>query len=159
MVTITHPPPLAASVAAPPARRAARHRGTTLPELLVALVVSGLLAALALGAAARTVDQARARTAAEEVRQALGLARRVAVLRGERTAVRFDSARGRVTVHVRGDTVLARALADGVRLAATRESTAYGGDGLGYGAANLRVLVRRGAAAETVVVSRLGRVR
>jgi hypothetical protein len=36
---------------------------------------------------------------------------------------------------------------------------AFGASGLGYGAANLRVVVRRGAASETVYVSRLGRVR
>ena len=136
-------------------------RGTTLPELLIALALLGILAALAIGAAARVVDQARARGAAAEVRAALGLARRAAVLRGERTAVRFDTARAAVAVHVRADTLASRPLGalHGVRLAATRESTAYGGDGLGFGAANLRVIVRRGAAAETVTVSRVGRVR
>ena len=66
-----------------------------------------------------------------------------------------------LAVHRGPDTLLARALGrlHGVRLSATRDSTAYAGDGLGYGAANLRLVVRRGAAAETVTVSRLGRVR
>ena len=134
-------------------------RGLTLPELLIALTVAGILAALAIRAAAGIVDEARARGAAAEVRAALGLARRAAVLRGERAAVRFDTARAAVAVHVRAETLVSRALDRGVRLSATRESTAYGGDGLGFGAANLRVVVRRGAAAETVTVSRVGRVR
>jgi hypothetical protein len=47
----------------------------------------------------------------------------------------------------------------GVRLAASRDSLAYAADGLGWGAANARLVVRRGMSAETVTVSRLGRVR
>jgi hypothetical protein len=35
----------------------------------------------------------------------------------------------------------------------------YAPTGMGYGAANLSVVVRRNAAVETVYVSRLGRVR
>ena len=153
MTTTTPPRPLA--------RRPARPRGTSLPELLVAVTVAGLLAAIAVRGAARIVDEARARGGAADVRTALALARRVAILRGERAAVRLDTTHASVAVHLRGDTVLSRALGrlHGVRLAVTRESTAYGGDGLGFGAANLRVVVRRGAAAETVTVSRVGRVR
>jgi prepilin-type N-terminal cleavage/methylation domain-containing protein len=156
MTTTTPPRPLARA-----SPRASPARGTTLPELLVAVTVAGLLAAIAIRGAARIVDEARARGAAADVRTALALARRVAILRAERAAVRLDSTRASVAVHVRGDTLLSRALGrlHGVRLAATRESTAYGGDGLGFGAANLRVIVRRGAAAETVTVSRAGRVR
>jgi Tfp pilus assembly protein FimT len=146
---------------APPRPLTRARAGTALPELLVALTVAGILAALALRGAARWVDEARARGAVGDVRGALALARRVAVLRAERTAVRFDTARATLAVHRGADTLLSRALGHihGVRLSATRESTAYAGDGLGYGAANLRVVVRRGAAAETVTVSRLGRVR
>lgn len=153
----TRPPTLVCTTT-PPQSLA---RGVTLPELLVAVTLIGILAALAFGGTARIVDEARARGAAADVRNAFGLARRVAMLRGERAAVRLDTARARVAVHLRADTILRRPLGHvfGVRLAVTRESTAFGGDGLGYGAANLRVVVRRGAAAETVVVSRLGRVR
>src|SRR5262245_11361595 len=121
MTTTTRPRPLERP---PP-------RGTTLPEALVALTVAAILAAVALRSVARVVDEARARGAAADVRGALALARRVAVLRGERAAVRFDTAHAVVAVHVRGDTVLSRRLAalHGVRLAATRDSMAYAGDG------------------------------
>jgi hypothetical protein len=47
----------------------------------------------------------------------------------------------------------------GVRVTASRDSMAYDARGLGYGAANLSVVVHRGRVAETVYVSRLGRVR
>ena len=160
MSTTIRPCPLARPRPRPRSSPTPR-RGTTLAEALVALTVAGILAAIAIRGAARIVEEARARGAASDVRLALALARRAAILRGERAAVRLDSARATVTVHVRADTLLTRALGrlHGVRLAATRESTAFGGEGLGFGAANLRVVLRRGAAADTVTVSRLGRVR
>jgi hypothetical protein len=46
-----------------------------------------------------------------------------------------------------------------VRLSTSRDSIAFDVRGLGYGAANLTLVARRGSAAETLVVSRLGRVR
>ena len=47
----------------------------------------------------------------------------------------------------------------GVMLSASRDSMAYAPNGLGYGAANLTIILRRGESAETIFVSRLGRVR
>ena len=49
--------------------------------------------------------------------------------------------------------------AHGVSLVTTRDSIAFDARGLGYGAANLTLVARRGAAADTLVVSRLGRTR
>lgn len=138
-----------------------RRRGFTLPELLIALVVLGIAAGLVLRGAAHLADGAAVRGAAAEVRSAFALARGLAVRRAERAAVGLDTVAATVIVQQRGDTVLRRPLAllYRVRLGATRDSAAYGATGVGYGGSNLRVLVRRGLAAETVVVSRLGRVR
>ena len=47
----------------------------------------------------------------------------------------------------------------GVSLSSSRDSMAYAPNGLGHGASNLTVVLRRGSAAETLFVSRLGRVR
>ena len=47
----------------------------------------------------------------------------------------------------------------GVSLSSTRDSITFDVRGLGWGAANLTLSVRRGAAAETLTVSRLGRVK
>jgi hypothetical protein len=47
----------------------------------------------------------------------------------------------------------------GVRLAATRDSMTYYPDGLALGGANLSIVLSRGAAADTVIVSREGRVK
>ena len=135
--------------------------GFTLPELVVALVVLGVAAALGLRGLAHLTDAGAVRGAAAEVRSAFAAARSLAVRRGERAAVRLDTGAGVVAVHLRADTVLRRSLTElyRVRLSATRDSAAYGATGLGYGGSNLRVIVRRAAAVETVVVSRLGRVR
>lgn len=138
-----------------------RRPAFTLPELLVALVVLGLALGFGLRGASQLRDGTAVRGASAELRSAFAAARAGAVRRGERAAVRIDTVAGTVVVHLRTDTVLRRSLAGlyGVRLSATRDSAAYGTAGLGYGGSNLRVTVRRGAATDTVVVSRLGRVR
>jgi type IV fimbrial biogenesis protein FimT len=145
----------------PPPPRPPR-RGVTLVELLVALAIAGVLATLTLGGLRAAADREAVRAAAAEVRAAFAAARTLAVARGARAAVRIDTVGGRVVVHAGADTVwrAAPGASHRVRLAASRDSMAYaGGSGLGHGAANLRVVVRRAAAAETVVVSRAGRVR
>ena len=136
-------------------------RAFTLVELLVGVVVAATLGAIAMAAAVRALDGVRVRAAASELRAAFALARHLAVLRATRAAVRLDAAAAAVSVHVGADTALRRPLGSlhGVTLATTRDSMAYAPNGLGFGAANLSAVVRRGARAETVVVSRLGRVR
>ena len=136
-------------------------RAATLPELLLVLGLLGLVAAFALRAGAPLLDAARVRSAADELRSAYATARELAMLRSERAAVRVTPATGAVVVHLRTDTALRRPLGAlyGVRLTTSRDSMAYAASGLGWGAANLQVVVARGAVAETVTVSRLGRVR
>ena len=142
-------------------RSSPRRRGATLLELLVVSAIAAVDAGIAVGGAARLADVLAVRGGMRDVRAALWTARSLAVLRATRTAVRFDTIGARVVVFARADTALVRPLRAvyGVRLSATRDSIAYGADGLGYGAANARIVVRRRGAADTLTLSRLGRVR
>lgn len=139
----------------------ARRRGFSLAELIIALAIIGIVLGLGLRGLAAARNGGAARAGAAEVRAAFNGARALAVRRGERAAVRIDTLANTVAVHIRTDTVLQRPLFAlyRVRLSTTRDSASYGATGLGYGSSNLRVLVRRGAAVETVTVARLGRVR
>jgi Tfp pilus assembly protein FimT len=141
-------------------RRRPRH-GSTLVEQIALLALLGLLAAVGIHAGAALLDAAWVHIAVQDVADLLALAREQASATGARTAVRFDAARGRVVVHAGADTVARYDLAlhGGVTMEASRDSMAYSPSGLGYGAANLRVVLRKGASAETLSVSRLGRVR
>ena len=64
-------------------------------------------------------------------------------------------------VHVGNDTIQQRELTrvHGVTLSSTRVTITYSATGLGYGAANLTLTVARNLSADTIYVSRLGRVR
>lgn len=98
-------------------------------------------------------------TASRETADLLAYARDYAVAASVRTAVRFDDAQGRVIVHAGPDTIARGSFArSGVTLAATRDSMAYAPSGLGVGAANLRIVLSLGTRADTITVSRLGRV-
>jgi prepilin-type N-terminal cleavage/methylation domain-containing protein len=145
---------------APNARERSR-RGTTLLELMLALGVLAVLAGIIVLRTARFADALAARGAAREVRAALGTTRHLAVLRATRAAVGIDTVRGVVVVHLAAETALVRGVraAYGVRISTSRDSLAWGADGLGWGAANAKLVIRRGVAAETITVSRLGRVR
>jgi prepilin-type N-terminal cleavage/methylation domain-containing protein len=136
-------------------------RGVTVVELLVALIVIGVLAAIAGVRVAALRDHISVRAAATEAVATFALARRWSLSRAVRTAVTIDTAGAALTVRSYGDTVAHRRLGavHGVLVGATRDSMAYAPNGLGYGASNLTVVIRRGASAESIVVSRLGRVR
>lgn len=136
-------------------------RGVTLLELLMVLTLIGILGAVALAGWHRIADRRAVRGGRAGLIAAFATARRAAISRTEPVAVRLDPARGRAVVHAAADTLAIHPLgaAFHLRLVSTRDSMAYDATGLGVGAANLTAILSRGAAAETVVVARLGRVR
>lgn len=138
-----------------------RRAGFTLVEQLWIMLLSGTLIAIGVAGGARLLDAAVVRASANDIADLFAVARDEAVASGARTAVRIDASTGRVVVHADVDTIARLDLRQqhAVQLTATRDSMAYTPSGLGYGAANLRVVVSRGASSDTVTVSRLGRVR
>lgn len=136
-------------------------RGFTLLELLLVLMVTGIILAIAVPRARAGLDRIVVRSAATDVRATLGMARTLALAGHTVVVVDIDSARGMLRIRRGSDVVLRRAVerAHGVELRATRDSLAYDPYGMGRGLANLSILIRHGAAVETVFVSRLGRIR
>jgi len=136
-------------------------RGFTLVELVVTSALIGLLASAALPRGARLLDHLRVRQAAHEVWAALSLGRSAAIHRAAYTRVIIDEPGG--TLHLRhaADTLRRWPVgpAHGVTLRASRDTLTFAPTGLGYGASNTTIVVSRGARADTLVVSRLGRVR
>jgi Tfp pilus assembly protein FimT len=143
------------------AHPAAPRRGTTLLELVLVCAVVALLAAVALPRTRRLVDQIEVRGAADELRALCAAARQLAVLRGQPVTLIVDATAGTATVIATPDTITQRrvAAAFGVRLHASRDAITYAPTGLGYGVSNLSIVITRGAATDTLFVSRLGRVR
>ena len=125
------------------------------------LTVVGVLATIAAGRTTALRDRMSVRSAATETVATFALARRWSVSRAARTAIEIDTASASLIVRSYADTIARRRLASshGVRVSASRDSMAYAPNGLGYGASNLTIVLRRGSAAETISVSRLGRVR
>lgn len=141
--------------------RLPRHRGATLAELLVIVALVALVSGFVLPPLKRGFDRLQTRGAARETMAAFFVARAAAIAGGRRTAVLLDAARSRVLVVAAGETLMVRDVGAGrgVRMTASRDSMAFFPDGLGLGGANLSVIFRRGAAADTVVASREGRVK
>jgi Tfp pilus assembly protein FimT len=136
-------------------------RAATLAELLITLTVLGVLAAIAVPRASKLVDRLSVRGATQDVVQALATARAAAARRGAYASFVADPRTGRLRVVSGGETLLDRdeARIRGVRIEASRESVTFAPSGLGWGAANTTIIVGRGTRADTIVMSRLGRVR
>ena len=136
-------------------------RGFTLLELVIVVTLSGLLLAIAVPRTRAALDGVSVRSAAGDVVATLSYARAIAQAGDGFIAVHVDSMTGTLRVRRAGMILHSRGVghAHGVRLSASRDSLTYDPRGLGHGAANLSIVIRRGAAVETVFVSRLGRVR
>ena len=137
-----------------------RHAFTIL-ELTVTLCILSILSAIAIPWAGGVLDRVQVRSAAVEIESLFGAARHIAIARAALATVEIDPVAESITVSVGSDTVRERriGIAHGVLLSASRARMSYSATGMGYGAANLSVVVRRNASVDTVFVSRLGRVR
>ena len=135
--------------------------GFTVPELLIVLTILGIVMAIAIPKAKAGLDRVSVRAAASDTRATLAYARMLAMSGGLAVGVDVDSVAGTLRVRRNDEHILMRGIgfAHGVRMGKTRDSLTYDPRGFGRGAANLSIILRRGVTAETVFVSRLGRVR
>ncbi|MEA2762159.1 MAG: hypothetical protein QOD47_1443 [Gemmatimonadaceae bacterium] len=133
----------------------------TLIELTVTLCILSILSAIAVPRAGRLLDGIHVRGATIQIESLFSTARHLAIARGTQTMVEIDTVAREISISADGARLRnAKIGADhDVRLFATRSSMSYSATGMGYGAANLSVVVRRNASVDTVFVSRLGRVR
>ena len=133
----------------------------TIIELTVTICVLSILSAIAIPWAGDLLDRVRVRSAVTEIGSLFGAARHIAIARGSQATVEIDTVGRVIAVSIGRDTVRKReiGIAHDVLVSATRTRMSYSATGMGYGAANLSVVVRRNRAVDTVFVSRLGRVR
>jgi prepilin-type N-terminal cleavage/methylation domain-containing protein len=138
-------------------------RGATLLELLSVLAIVAILTAIAVPPLARGLDRAAASAAADRYAALLEAARGRALASARFTRLALDTAQARAALLQRDpagtwDTVRAWSLGD-VRVEASQPVVTFGPVGIGWGASNARVVLARGAAAETLTVSRTGRLK
>lgn len=130
----------------------------TLLELVVVCAIIGIAASIAAPRVSRTLDSMAVEGAARDVVNAFALGR-LAALRYGGADVRLDTLS--VTVQAGAQVIVAHKVVNdhGVRLRSNTALVRYAATGLAMGVGNGSVIVSRGAAADTVVISRLGRVR
>jgi prepilin-type N-terminal cleavage/methylation domain-containing protein len=146
-------------------RTSSNRSAFTLLELTVVLTVLGILMAVAAPSVSRARNAAAVRSASNDLASTIAFARQAALSRRRLVATVFDTAAGVATVRSAGpggsERILRRdlGLAYGIVLRSNRDSAVYDARGLGYGVSNLTITIRRGAAADTLTLSRLGRLR
>ena len=139
-------------------------RGFSILELLLALVVAGLLAALSLPAIGALHDRLRTDAAARALVAAHRRARFIAL--AEQRVVMLELTPARLAIRAVEspvDTVLrwegGGPAVEGVLVTGMPHQAAFGPAGIGLGLANATFVLQRGGAARQVIVSRYGRVR
>jgi prepilin-type N-terminal cleavage/methylation domain-containing protein len=137
------------------------NRGFTIIETTVVLTVIAILSAIVVPKASVFIDGIEVRGAVAEAETLFSTARHVAIARGAQATLDIDAGKGVLFLRVGADTLQRRELelAHGVAIRSTRASITYSPTGIGYGAANLTLILTRNLAADTIYVSRLGRVR
>lgn len=133
----------------------------TIIELIVTVGILCILSAITVPWAGEVLDRVRVRGAVFDIESTFSGARHIAIARSAQTTIDIDTVARALYVSVGSDTLRKRDIGSehGVQLSASRVRMSYSATGLGYGAANLSVFVRRNASADTVFVSRLGRLR
>ena len=140
-----------------PSRRCA----FTLIEIVLVLAIAGCIVLIGLRQLHLLLDRIATRDAVRLAGAVVARARDEAIAMHTPVSVVIDTAAATLELRTRTDTFGRTPVGSvhGVALSATRDSIMFDVRGLGYGAANLTMVARRGVAADTLTVSRLGRVR
>jgi prepilin-type N-terminal cleavage/methylation domain-containing protein len=136
-------------------------RAFTVIELMVTVCILCVISAIGMPLAGKLLDSVRVRGAVVEIQSLFSAARHIAIARSSQATVEVDTVAQAIYVTLGVDTLRKRDIGaeHGVRLSASRARMSYSATGIGYGAANLSVFVRRNDSFDTVFVSRLGRLR
>lgn len=138
-------------------------RGFTLLELAIVLSVAGFVLALSQRPLRRALDHFAADGAARDVTTLLAVTRQTAVALGRRARLRVTPES--LAVDTLGNTGWGRHRAwpgpadRGVTVAASNPIVVFAPTGLAWGVSNTTIVLMRGSHVETVIVSRVGRVR
>ena len=137
--------------------------GFTVLELVVVICIAGLLAAIAIPRAARLLDWIATERALRDVTTALAVARHGAVLHATRARLTITADSLRIDRLERQEWEpwwrKPGPASHGVVLQVSNPVVVFGPTGMGWGVSNTRIVLRRGSQAETVTVSRVGRVK
>lgn len=135
--------------------------GFTIIEIVIVLVISAIVSAISVPRAGQFIDRIEVHGARTEAASMFSIARHYAIARGTQATLDIDPVTRTLMIKASGQTVSTRELgaAYGVAINANRASITYSPIGVGYGAANFTMILSRGLAADTIYISRLGRVR
>jgi Tfp pilus assembly protein FimT len=137
-------------------------RGVSLAELVVVLATVGIVVGLAAPRWVPLREGLAVDRAAREVASFYHAARYGAILRAQPVRIEFGAETLRAVYEgLRDSTFLLRPgpARLGVTLEGSRLVIRISPNGIGYGAANTRIVLRRGSAADTLTTSRLGRLK
>jgi prepilin-type N-terminal cleavage/methylation domain-containing protein len=138
-----------------------RSHGFTIIEIVIVVTIAGLLSAITISRAGGFIDRIEVHGATMEAESMFSRARHIAIARGTSTILDIDPVSSALSIRGSNEVLSTRDLrsAHGVRLDTNKTSITYSPIGVGYGAANFTMVLSRGRAADTIYVSRLGRVR
>ena len=136
--------------------------GVVLLELILALTVAALLALIVAPSVASIANAAALRTEVIRLAGELDAARSAAVRLDGRAELRLSDNTYSLAVLAGSDTVAKFSTrgpaASGVTLSGAGSTIAFGPEGIAMGASNRTLVLTRGGASRTVVISRLGRL-
>ncbi len=137
-------------------------RGVSLLEVIAVLAIVGIVTGLAVPRYHSWVDRLAVDRATEEVLSFYWRARTGAIFRGTRVRVEFGADLLQASFEGVTDSVFLAVPGPsqrGVSLRVSRPVIRFYPNGIGLGAANTKLVLQRGAAAESLTTSRLGRIK